>query len=118
VAAYCDDNKIAYGTSVVHTLQNLGVCVSHVLSHIVRDGVMSVVSTYAFSHSRELVSPTKWHQFFYIHHADNHKTPNIQLVDLIVIVHHSLMAPYDNTHSSYHEIWSQELWGNAFNDCS
>ena len=79
--------------------------------------VMAVVSTCDFSHSRQSVFSTKWQQS-YVYHAGNHKSPNIQLVDVNAIVRHCLMVPNEESQSSYHEIWSQELWGNEFNDCS
>ena len=83
----------------------------------VTGGVMAVVSTCDFSHSRGSVFSTKWQQS-YVYHAGNRKTPNIQLVDPNAIVRHCLMLPDTDAHSMYHEIWSQELWGNEFNDCS
>jgi hypothetical protein len=79
--------------------------------------ILAVVSTCDFSHTRESVFSTKWKQS-YVYHAGNHKRPNIQLVDVNAIVRHCLMVPHEESHSSYHEIWSQELWGNEFNDCS
>jgi hypothetical protein len=79
--------------------------------------MMAVVSTCDFSHSRELVFSTKWQQS-YVYHASNPKSPNIQLVDVTAIVRHCLMVPHNAGHSSYHEIWSKELWGNELNDCS
>jgi hypothetical protein len=79
--------------------------------------VMAVVSTCDYSHSRESVFSTKWKQA-YIYHAGNRKTPNIQLVEPDAIVRHCLMVPDEETHSSYNEIWCQELWGNEFNDCT
>jgi hypothetical protein len=83
----------------------------------VLDGIMAVVSTCDFSHSRGSVFSTKWQQS-YVYHATNHKTHNIQLVDPDAIVRHCLMVPDNDTHASYHEIWNRELWGNEFNDCS
>ena len=80
-------------------------------------GVMAVVSTCDFSHTRESVFSTTWKQS-YVYHAGGRKTPNLQLVDPDAIVRHCLMVPDDDRHCSYHEIWSQELWGNEFNDCS
>jgi hypothetical protein len=47
-------------------------------------------------------------------HANNRQTLNIELVDTNVMVHHCLMVPNDDNESSYHEIWSQELWGGQF----
>ncbi len=79
--------------------------------------MMAVVSTCDFSHSRDSVFSTKWQQS-YVYHAGNRKAPNIQLVDVNSIVRHCLMVPHDASHSSYHEIWCKELWGNEFNDCS
>jgi hypothetical protein len=79
--------------------------------------IMAVVSTCDFSHTRESVFSTKWQQSF-VYLTGNHKKPNIQLVDVNAIVRHCLMVPHEDSHSSYHEIWSQELWGNEFNDCS
>ena len=83
----------------------------------VTSGVMAVVSTCDFSHSRGSVFSTKWQQS-YVYHSGNRKAPNIQLVDPNAIVRHCLMVPHEDSQSSYHEIWSQELWGNEFNDCS
>ena len=83
----------------------------------VTSGVMAVVTTCDFSHSRGSVFSTKWQQS-YVYHAGNRKTQNIQLVDPNAIVRHCLMVPHEESQSSYHEIWSQELWGNEFNDCS
>jgi hypothetical protein len=83
------------------------------------DGViLAMMSTCDFSHARESVFSTKWKQS-YVSHAENHKRPNIQLVEVNGIVRHCLMVPHEESHSSYHEIiWSQELWGNKFDDCS
>ncbi len=79
--------------------------------------IMAVVSTCDFSHTRESVFSTKWQQLF-VYLTGNHKRPNIQLVDVNAIVRHCLMVPHEDSHSSYHEIWSQELRGNEFNDGS
>jgi hypothetical protein len=78
---------------------------------------MAVVATCDYSHSRESVFSTKW-QKSYVYHANHQKTPNIELVDTNAIVRHCLMVPDNVIQSSYHEIWSQELWGDQFNDCS
>jgi hypothetical protein len=79
--------------------------------------VMAVVSTCNFSHSRGSEFSTQWQQS-HVYHAGNRKAPNLQLVDVNAIVRHCLMVPHEVRESSYHEIWSQELWGNEFNDCS
>jgi hypothetical protein len=80
-------------------------------------GVMAVVSTCDFSHSRELVFSTKWQQS-YVYHTRSRKTPNIQLVDVNAIVRHCLIVPHEGDQSSFHKIWCQELWDNESNDCS
>ena len=80
-------------------------------------GVLAVVSTFDFSHSRGSVFSTKWQQS-YVYQAGTPNRPNIQLVDPDAIVRHCLMVPDKGPNAAYHEIWSQELWGNEFNDCS
>jgi hypothetical protein len=83
--------------------------------------VMAVVSTCNFSHSQASVFSTKWQQSC-VYHTGSRKTPNIQLVDVnATVLHcrHCLIVPHEGEQSSYHEIWSKELWGNEFNDhCS
>jgi hypothetical protein len=81
-------------------------------------GVMAFVSTCDFSHSRESVFSTKWQQSYVYHITGIRKTPNIQLVNVNAIVRHCLIVPHEGDQSSFHQIWCQELWGNAFNDCS
>ena len=110
-AAYGDDDNIA-----INHLYAPGQILGFVIPTRLGD-VMAVVSTCDFSHTRRSVFSTKWDQS-YVYQAGNTKSPNIQLVDVNAIVRHCLMVPHDGTHSSYHEIWSQELWGTEFNDCS
>jgi hypothetical protein len=122
-AAYGDDPTIA-----IKHLYALGqllgfVCptpVDWINDHLTPEIVgviLTAVSTCDFSHTRESVFSTKWKQS-YVYRAGNHKRPNIQLVDVNAILRHCLMVPHEESHSSYHEIWSQELWGNKLNDCS
>ena len=80
-------------------------------------GVSIVVSTCDFSHSKGSVFSTEWKRS-YVYHVGQPKTHNICLVDVDAIVRHCLMVPHDESESIYHEIWCQELWGKAFNDCS
>jgi hypothetical protein len=51
------------------------------------------------------------------YYAGSRKTPNIPLLVVNAIVRHCLIVPHEVDQSSYHEIWSQELWGNEFDDC-
>jgi hypothetical protein len=79
------------------------------LTPVIDEVILAVLSTCCdFSHTRESVFSTKCKQS-YVYHTGNHKRPNIQLVDVNAIVRHCLMVPHENGHSSYHEIWSQEL---------
>jgi hypothetical protein len=91
--------------------------INHHLTPEIDGVILAVVSTCDFSHTLESVLSTKWKQS-YVYHSGNHKRPNIQLVDLKAIVPHCLMVPHEESHSSYHEIWTQELWGNESKDCS
>jgi hypothetical protein len=111
-AAYGDDDVIASSH-----LYAPGKILGFVSTSSLDPNVMVVVATCDYSHSRESVFSTKWQQS-YVYHANNRKTNNIELVDTNAIVRHCLMVPNDDKESSYHEIWSQELWGDQFNDCS
>ncbi len=111
-AAYGDDDDVASSH-----LYAPGKILGFVSTSYTDPNVMVVVATCDYSHSRESVFTTKWQQS-YVYHANNRKTINIELVDTNAIVRHCLMVPNDENQSSYHEIWSQELWGDQFNDCS
>ena len=111
-AAYGDDDAVATRHSYAP-----GKILGFVSTSSKDPNVMVVVATCDYSHRRESVFSTKWQQS-YIYHANNRKTVNIELVDTNAIVRHCLMVPNDDNGSSYHEIWSQELWGDQFNDCS
>jgi hypothetical protein len=67
-------------------------------------GVMAGVPTCDFSHSGESVFSTKWQQS-YVYHTGSHKTPNIHLVDVNVIMCHCLILPHEGDQSSFHKIW-------------
>ncbi len=110
-AAYGDDDDVATGH-----LYAPGKILGFVSTSSMDPNVMVVVATCNFSYSRGSVFSTNWQQS-YVYHANNRKTLNIELVDTNAIVRHCLMVPNDDNESSYHEIWSQELWGDQFNDC-
>ena len=80
-------------------------------------GVRAVVSTCDFSHVKGSVFSTEWKRS-YVYERGKPNTHHISLVDVNAIVRHCLMVPHDESQSTYHEIWCQELWGNEFNDCS
>ena len=111
-AAYGDDDDVA--TSHLYAP---GKILGFVSTSSMDPNVMVVVATCNFSYSRGSVFSTNWQQS-YVYHANNCKTLNIELVDTNAIVRHCLMVPNDDNESSYHEIWSRELWGDQFNDCS
>ena len=80
-------------------------------------GLRAVVATCDFTHSQGSVFSTTWTRS-YVYQVGIPKRPHISLVDVNAIVRHCLMVPHDDSLSTYHEIWCQELWGNEFHDCS
>ena len=74
--------------------------------------VKAVVATCHFRHTKFTVFATKWTA------ADvydgRRRSRRLEVVDVSTLVRHCLMVPFDDTESEYHEIWSQDLWADAF----